>query len=334
MNTFLSSIRLSFARSARAILGPAIAAALAAAIGPVPTFACSVCGCSLSSDWAAQGYSMMPGVQADVRFEYFRQSVLRSGTGAVDRSALSLPNDEEIQQSTLNRNTWLDLDYVGGPSWGLTLQIPYYDRFHSTIAPGDLAVSTSQASGIGDVRVVGRIQRFGLQRSYGLQVGLKLPTGRFDQNFAAGPQAGELLDRGLQLGTGTTDLLIGASYFARPRVTLGCFAQVVLDQPVNSRAGFRPGASLAVNSGVRFLTAGWLSPQVQLNVRWEGRETGVNSDYENSGATIIHLSPGLTADLGTRVHGFAFVQLPVFQRVNGLQLEPRWLLSTGVRCEF
>jgi len=28
------------------------------------------------------------------------------------------------------------------------------------------------------------------------------------------------------------------------------------------------------------------------------------------------------------------VQLPVYQHVNGLQLEPRWLLSVGVRWKL
>ena len=316
------------------ILLPSLVAALAMATVPIPGFGCSVCGCSLSSDWAAQGYSVMPGLQADVRYEYYRQSELRRGSGEADRAALALPNDEEIQQSTLNRNLWLDLDYVGSASWGVMIQVPYHDRFHSTIAPGDVEVSTSQASGLGDVRIVGRVQKSGLRTSSGLQFGLKLPTGRHDQDFATGPQAGELLDRGLQLGTGTTDVLIGASYFTRPAVSVGCFTQILLDQPLDSRAGYRPGASLALNCGIRFLTTGWLTPQMQLNLRWEGRETGVNSDHENSGSTVIYFSPGLTADLSARIHGFAFVQLPLLQRVNGLQLEPRWLLSAGLRWTF
>ena len=277
---------------------------------------------------------MMPGLQADVRYEYYEQSDLRRGTQRADRSAFVFPNDQEIQSSTLNRNVWLDLDYVGSPAWGVTVQLPYHDRFHRTIAADDVAVSTSHARGVGDLRLLGRYQHFGLQSSYSLQLGLKLPTGRVDQNFATGPQAGAPLDRGLQLGTGTTDVLVGASYFTRPRETLGCFAQVMLDQPLASKDGFCPAASLALNGGVRFLTAGWLTPQVQLNVRWDGRESGVNSDWANSGGTMIYVSPGLTADLGHRLHAFTFVQLPLYQRVNGLQLEPRWLLSLGLRYEL
>jgi hypothetical protein len=308
--------------------------ALVGAAGVPAGFGCSVCGCSLSSDWAAQGYGMMPGLQAGMRFEYYRQSDLRSGTRSADRARFTFPNDDEIQRSTLNRNTWLDLDYVVDSSWGVTLQLPYYDRFHSTIAAGDTAVSTSQASGLGDPRLLGRYQHSGLRHSYSLQLGLKLPTGRFDENFASGPQAGAQLDRGLQLGTGTTDVLAGASWFTRPFDSVGCFAQIMLDQPLAARDGFRPGTSLALNGGVRFLTTGWLTPQVQLNIRWDRRETGVNADVANSGDTMVYFSPGVTAELANRLHAYASVQLPVYQRVNGLQLEPRWLLSVGLRYGF
>ena len=311
-----------------------LAIALAVAAGAATGFGCSVCGCSLSSDWAAQGYSMMPGLQAAVRYEYFEQSDLRSGTQGADRATFSFPNDQEIQQSTLNRNAWLDLDYVGSPAWGVMVQLPWYDRFHSTVAASDTAVSASRASGLGDVRLLGRYQHFGVHDSYGLQFGLKLPTGRIGQDFATGPQAGAPLDRGLQLGTGTTDVLAGASYFTRPRDFLGCFVQAMLDQPLAAKDGFRPAASLALNGGVRYLNPGWLTPQVQLNVRWDGRESGINSDRANSGGTMIYVSPGLTADLGRRLHAFTFVQLPLYQRVNGLQLEPRWLLSLGFRYEL
>ena len=310
------------------------AVAWAMAAGAESNYGCSVCGCSLSSDWASQGYLAMPGLQADLRYEYYNQSELRAGTHAADRSAFALPNDEEIQQRTLNRSTWFGLDYVFDPPWALNVELPYYDRFHSTIAPGDTEISTSRASGLGDLRIMGRYQSFNLKRSFGLQLGLKLPTGRFDQNFAAGPQAGAPLDRGLQLGSGTTDLLVGGSYFARPTTRLGCFAQVLADQPLDSRAVFRPAPSLSFNSGVRLLTTGALTPHLQLNVRWDGREAGANADHDNSGGTAVYLTPGVTLDASARSHVFAFLQVQVYQRMNGLQITPRWLLSVGLHYDL
>jgi hypothetical protein len=294
--------------------------------------ACSVCGCSLSSDWGLQGYSEIPGPQFSVRDEYFDQADLRSGTHSVNRATLAFPNDNEIQQSTTNRNVWFGAEEVLDLNWALSLQVPWHDRDHATIAAGDTAISTSQASGIGDVRLVSRYQLLhGMQNNLSFQFGLKLPTGGFEQNFSTGPQAGSPLDRGLQLGTGTTDLIVGTAWFARPLTTLGVFAQATLDQPLAERAGFSPSTSLTLNSGVRWLNASAVTPQLQLNVRWDGREHGVNADIPNSGDAVVYLSPGVTADLNAKVNVFAFVQLPVYQRINGLQLEPQWLLSVGFR---
>ena len=307
---------------------------LSLAAGPSLSLGCSVCGCSLSSDWAAQGYSSTPGLETNVRFEYYNQSELRSGTHNVNRAGLDLPNDDEIQQSTVNRNTVLGLDYGLNHEWSISSEIPYYDRFHSTIAAGDTEISTSHANGLGDLRVLGRWQNFSPRESYGLQFGLKLPTGRFDQNFSTGLEAGTPLDRGLQLGTGTTDLLLGASYFVRIGNTFGYFAQAILDQPLDERDGFRPSSSVNLNGGLRLLTTSGLTPQLQLNGRWDGRESGLNADRDNSGDTMLYLSPGVTTELNDHLHIFVFFQVPLYQRVNGLQLEPRWLLSLGVQCRL
>lgn len=293
--------------------------------------ACSVCGCSLSSDWAAQGYSVMPGTEMSLRYEYYNQTELYNGRNNLDRSLLSLPDDAEIQQKTLTRSVWLGADYVTNKEWGVSFQLPYYNRFHTTIAPGDLDVSSSKATGLGDLRVLARYQSPDQARNWSVQFGLKLPTGRFNQNFATGPQAGNELDRGLQLGTGTTDALLGASYFARLGDSFGYFAQAVVQRPLTQRSGFFPSPSLNVNLGIRWLNTSRFLPQLQVNGRWDGREKGPASDYDNSGATLIDLSPGLTAELTRRTSAFGFVQVPIYQRVNGRQLEPRWLLSIGVR---
>ena len=306
-------------------------ATLAFTAGTTAAPGCSVCGCSLSSDWADQGYAMLPGFEAGLRYEYSNQTELRSGTDNVDRSKITFPNSDEIQQRTLNRNAWLDLNYVANASWAVTVSVPFHDRYHTTIAVGDTDISTSHASGLGDFRLLARYQSFTAEQSFSVQFGLKLPTGRFDQNFAAGPQAGELLDRGLQLGTGTTDLLAGASWFTRPAENIGCFVQAMLDQPLAARADFLPSASVTLSGGVRWLNSSRFTPQLQLNVKAEGHEHGGAGDTANSGGTTVYLSPGVTAELAGRTSAFVFVQLPVYQRVNGLQLEPKWLLSAGLR---
>lgn len=317
------------------MIKPRLSLVMAAAVlSAVPARACGACGCTLNGDWASQGIATRPGLRFDLRFDAFTQDQLRSGTGAVTPASLPLPNDQEVQRSTANRNLALTLDWSPSATWGLSLQAPTYWRNHETVAAGDVDPSFSRSTGLGDLRLVGRYQGFLEDFSLGVQVGLKLPTGRFHDTFASGPQAGEPVDRGLQPGTGTTDLLLGLYKYGDLGLAWGWFAQAMLQLPLNSREDFRPGRAVNANAGLRYGGLGPVTPQLQLNVRAEQRESGAAADVANSGATLVYLSPGLTADLGRGVQAYAFVQVPVHQRVNGLQLEPRSSVSVGLHVTF
>jgi hypothetical protein len=296
--------------------------------------ACGACGCTLNSDWASQGYALKPGWRIDLRTDYFNQDQLRSGTRSVDRGSFSFPADQEVQEKTLNRNTTLSLDYTPNPDWGFTLVVPAFNRYHATMAEGDTDPSFSRANGLGDVRVLGRFQGFSDSHAFGVQLGVKLATGGTKQTFNGGAQAGMPLDAGLQLGTGTTDLLVGAYGFGELAPDWGCFGQVLFQKPLAEVNGFKPGDGLNANVGVRYTGFAAVTPHLQLNVRAEKRESGLNADAANSGATLVYLSPGLTFNLSRAFLVYGFVQVPVAQRVNGLQIEPRWLASVGLHWTF
>ncbi len=314
----------------------ALAGALAAL--PVAGFGCSVCGCSLSSDWAQQGGAVeAAGFQSSLRYEYFEQDNLRSGYHSINSADLpaSYTENNEVQQRTYSRSTWVGIDWKTGTPWAVSLQIPYIDRFHSTLDAGDTVISTANKSGIGDARITASYQlRQGNESSWSFQAGLKLPTGGFNQNFATGPDAGTLLDRGLQLGTGTTDLLAGVGYYARPEINLGWFTQVQFQQPLASRDQFLPASTVSWNNGVRYLNSSNFTPELQFNVRWDSHETNAQADYTNSGDLVALLTPGVTADITHTISAFVYVQIPVLEKVNGLQLEPRILFTTGVRWKW
>ncbi|HSS27098.1 MAG TPA: hypothetical protein VLL50_04045 [Usitatibacter sp.] len=305
---------------------------LAAAAGFLApsALACSSCGCTLSSDWLVQG-GQYAGFHADFRFDYFNQDDLRTGTGRVDKGSIELPTEREIQQETINRNYNLFLDYaVPGSDWGFSAQVPWFDRYHTTIAEGDTEISTSHTKSIGDVRLLARYRGLTDDKSTGLQVGVKLPTGSIHNTFISGPQEGELLDRGLQPGTGTTDLLVGMYKLGAVNRDWDWFGEAILQQPLNSREDFKPGTGLNLTLGARYMSFENVRPQIQLNIRTERRESGANADIENSGATLVYLSPGLNWKVGPSASVYGYVQVPIYQRVNGLQIEPRWSASVGV----
>ncbi len=306
-----------------------VAAALAASAFSAAALACSSCGCTLSSDWGTQGAGAGDGFTFDLRYDYFNQNDLRSGTDSVDRGSLEIPNESEVQQTTINRNYTASFDY-NALDWGVNVQLPWFDRYHTTIAEGDTAISTSHSRSLGDLRVLARYQGITDDHSIGVQAGLKLATGAIHEKFIDGPQAGEDVDRGLQPGTGTTDLLLGVYNFGALSRDWDYFAQGMLQIPLAEREGFKPGAGINVNAGLRYMSFEHVVPQIQLNVRSEKRESGVNADVDNSGATLVYLSPGVTAHLTHELRAYAFLQVPVYQRVNGLQLEPRYTVSVGL----
>jgi hypothetical protein len=323
---------MRFAVRTRALTLLAISAALSMTM-PLAR-ACSSCGCTLNADWATQGLAAGKGWRFDVRYDYFNQSDLRSGTGSVDRASIEVPSEEEVQQTTVNRNTTFGLEYSPNANWGVSLLLPYFDRFHTTIGEGDTDLSSSQSDGIGDLRVIARYAGFSPDHTSGLQFGLKLPTGRSDDTFRSGPLTGEIVDRGLQLGTGSTDLLVGAYHFGALAQNWDYFAQAMLQQPLGSKDDFKPGTGVNLSIGTRYVASSFFMPQVQINVRAEKRESGANADIDNSGATLAYLSPGFTLNFSRRFAGFMFVQAPIWQRVNGLQIEPRYSISAGLHYIF
>ncbi len=296
--------------------------------------ACSACGCTLNSDWASQGLAATGGWRVDLRYDFFEQDQLRSGTDSVPRSDFTYPNDNEVQRYTINRNTTLALDYSPNKDWGISVNLPWFDRSHATIAAGDTEISTSHDEGVGDLRIVGRYQGFDAQRSTGLMFGIKLPTGNFSDTFDSGPQQGNIVDRGLQLGTGTTDLLLGVYNFGALAPDWGYFTQAMLQVPLDSREDFKPGAGFNANFGLRYTASETFVPQLQVNARVEKREQGANADVENSGATLVYLSPGMTWKISRKFSAYGFFQVPLYQRVNGLQIEATEFVSLGVHYHF
>jgi hypothetical protein len=303
-------------------------------LSPVYALACASCGCSLSSDWDSQGFVTKPGLRIDLRYDYLNQSQLRTGTGTVDRNGLSIPNEREIEQGTKNQYTTLGVDYSPNADWGVNLQLPFINRSHTTIAPGDTDISPSHTQSIGDVRVIGRYQGFTETKNVGVQFGVKLPTGNYKNTFSGGPQADTPLDRGLQPGTGTTDVLLGAYYFGTLNQDWDYFAQGLVQAALNSQDDYKPGASVNLNAGVRYLLNETFTPQIQINARAVRRDSGANADIANSGGSLVYLSPGVTVNMTKNLNTFAFLQLPIYQNVNGFQLAPRWTASIGARYEF
>ena len=92
---------------------------------------------------------------------------------------------------------------------------------------------------------------------------------------------------------------------------------------------FRPGDSASLNFGLRYVgTTQWV-PQLQVNLLHRSADRGALADALDSAGTVAYLSPGVTVHVLSNLHVFGFLQVPVYSRLDGYQLKPRWTASLG-----
>jgi hypothetical protein len=223
--------------------------------------------------------------------------------------------------------------------WGVMVRIPTAARTLTTDT-GDFAGITSfNSKNIGDIEIMGMYTGFFQDMSTGIIVGVKLPTGPF-QAFG--------MDRDNQIGTGSTDLEIGA--FHRGLLSgdnaWQYYAQILWRQPFLFQAGFDPqaafdgnpnptvqqtyfpgrlvdaAAGIVYNNLYHVLGLDKITPLGQVIVSHRERDTGTGADPFNSGFDRVMLSPGVeftkvVDEANNRVVKFyADVEVPIYYRLN------------------
>lgn len=324
--------------------------ALFGAFSSSSVLACASCGCSINSDWSAQGLSSTSGWSMDLRYDVLNQNKLRAGTHSISATDAAAATNTatggpaEVEQYTNNHYLTATLDYSDGKAWGVSFSLPYINRAHSTLGAGSDGVTfdpangayTSSASGVGDLRVIGRYFGLAEQQNFGLQFGLKLPTGK--KNQVADDGSGTAVDPGLQLGTGTTDLIFGAYYFDRLSDDWGYFVQgtfqAALNRSMMDAGSYKPGNNLSFSVGARYTGFASVTPTVQLNARYARRDSGEAADTFATGGNLVYLTLGAIVPVTDKIAPYVNVQVPVYQNVNGIQLTPKYIVSLGIKFAF
>ena len=82
--------------------------------------------------------------------------------------------------------------------------------------------------------------------------------------------------------------------------------------------------------GARYVANPEMVPQLQVNFTWKGTDQGVLADTFGSGGTVVYLSPGIGFSIAANVQAFAFIQIPVYSHLDGIQLCPHCKGAAGV----
>lgn len=305
----------------------------------LPSLAFASCGsafCTVNSNWTTEGAATEAGSVFDLRYEYINQNQPRTGTTNVGVG--QIPHDHD-EVSTGNRNFLATYSHNFGNGWGLTVIAPIVKRDHFHLHNEDDGSQTPERwkfTELGDVRVLGRYQLPFVgdvtnPSTIGVTFGLKLPSGKTTIANAMG----DLAERTLQPGSGTTDVILGGYYHQKlPQMNASWFVQGQLQHALDSHNSFKPGAQAGIDAGVRYALNDKLGALLQVNALVKRRESGSQAEPADSGGRYVSISPGLSYAVTDTMQIYGFLQKPVYQNVNGVQLTANKAFVAGLSTRF
>lgn len=283
-------------------------------------------------DLHALGLADNSRLTLDLSFQFINQDRLRRQGGEFE-----IEHDE---LRTVNRLTTLLLMARVAPRLQLGLTAPWVSRTHEHIDRGSTDVEQWRFGALGDVALQAR---YHATQSLWLTAGVKLPTGaRHETN---GQEEAEVT---IQPGTGSTDVIVGATWQGgvlhdtAVGGPLGNTALIPLFASASYRLNgrgtheYRRGNELLVSAGSEYPISSALHAIGQVNLRHSAKDD-VGLTEENpalTGGTYLYLSPGLRLLAGAGTSLYGYVQIPVLQRVNGVQLVSRANYLVGVQRRF
>jgi hypothetical protein len=289
------------------------------------------CGCSVFD----VGGIDMPQEQdhgGRVFFEYWSGDQTQNYIGS-SRASSALNTDKEINTQWYN----VGFSYNFNRDWGVMVRIPTTNRSLATDTGAYAGVTTFHSTDIGDIEIMGIYTGFFKDMSTGIMFGVKLPTGTFT---APG------IDRDTQIGSGSTDLLLGAFHRgllsgdnAWQYFTQAMWRQPFLYQAAADPQGFfdgNPGIvqtyypGLQIDAAAGILYNNWyhvlgldkITPLGQVIVSHRDHDNGTGADPYNSGFDRVMLSPGIELtkvldEANNRVGKVYFdIEIPVYYRAN------------------
>jgi len=243
------------------------------------------------------------------------------------------------------------------PSDKITLMaaIPYVlksmdHRTSPGFVPAPDTTFTTESKGLADIKLTGLIPlvKAGQHRLH-LNAGLSFPTGSIDEKDDLPPLDGSKaqLPYPMQLGSGTYDLLMGLTYTGQtPDWSWGGQAAGIYRAGENDN-DYTSGDMFSVTSWIARRWSSLASTSLRINGQLWGNIEGADSSLTVPPGVNPTADPALRGgrrlDLlfgtniyipGSRMRGHRFSLeggLPVYQSLDGPQLETDWMLTLGYR---
>jgi len=313
-------------------------------LGPVAQATCGSANCFLVTG-TQEGVSASGILTVDVSYRFISQS--RRLAGMRDVSEVLTPKidfengviipDHHREVRTQNTLVEIDLSYGLTPRLTLAASLPVvnqrdHEHWDDVGDPDEHFTREDGSSGFGDVRVGARYAL--LVKTKDILTGslvIKLPTGAYTLHDGEGA----INEPTIQPGTGTTDVILSAIYAHQVvPARLEWFLSAAWRPGRKNDLEYEFGDETLVNAGFWHKGGERVTWSLQVNWRQTGHDRFLSEEVSSTGVTFVDLTPGLRLETSTGASLYAFVQVPVQQDVNEVQLAPRTALLLGVSKSF
>ena len=272
-------------------------------------------------------HSLIPGLQGGtISLQYDHINQRRNWSD--NKKSNKHNHDNEIDTKTVT----FAGQYMFNRDFGVAVRVPFVTRSIDS-ANHNHQDTFTRYSNIGDVSVSGIYSGFFDDMSTGLTLGVKLPTGRMDV---------EGFNRNTQIGTGSTDIALGAYHMGNfgNNHNFGYFGQIAAQKAVIIDNGYRPGDEISGAVGV-FYNLGTIkfakkvAPIMQVTGTKKRQDAGSADPSHNAdtGYSQMFFSPGLEVAIKDfKVYGD--IQFPFYRSVEGTQLVPQNIYKLMVSYNF
>jgi hypothetical protein len=243
---------------------------------------------------------------------------------------------EDMESQVENRMTAL-ASYGWGEKLTLFARVPYSIRRQSAFEPG-LASETVRTHGLSDPEIYGQVRLWASRMSGGLgrrtslsvNLGVKPAWGRNNVQVD-----GQRADEHVQPGTGSTDVFGSLAFVYLIDKRSALFASGGYRLTSENGHDYRYGSSSIANLVYEHKLATRLDGALEMNFRHAQRDrvdAGGQLD-DNTGGSLLYLTPRLLVSLGNGVVLRAAVQIPAVRALNGYQKE-RAVANLGLTYLF
>jgi hypothetical protein len=302
---------------------------------------CGAANCPLNN----YRFSIPGGLSLHIYSEYINQNEIFVGA---DKSYSGAIPEDHDEMRTVNYIQVFGLQYGISDRLALNIDVPYIHREHWHLQhdTGQDVIENWNFNGTGDVRIVGQFNliegKEEFKPSITLIGGFKLPTGVTDEKNSYGEEA----EVTIQPGTGSLDEIFGINFHktlaSLPLLSGDVYSALPLNAGIlyqvmgKGKEDYKMGNSLIMFVSSEYSLSESFSVLIQINGKYAEKANpgSTGEPAENTGGKWLFVSPGISYSITNNFNVYGYIQVPVYQNVNGIQQASKYNLQAGFYADL